>query len=255
MSAIMSRTWHIQMSDGAASEMPPIVLASLSPRRRELLARLGLPFTIVPADVDETPFPGELPDALALRLAIKKAQTVQKMSSRLNEETPKRTLMPDTDSDILSQSEVVVIAADTVVAIGRELLGKPNDSGEAFTMIRSLVGREHAGVTAIAVVQGERLETAVHTSRVWLRHLSDDEIRSYVATGDPMDKAGGYGIQNPSFRPVERLVGCGCSMMGLPLGALTTLLREFGIRPPGTIPSACPQAEVSINLCLSAAYS
>ena len=242
------------MSEHAELAHPPIVLGSSSPRRRELLARLRVPFSIVTADVDETPLADETPSALALRLALKKAYAVQRLIPTQN--IPLTTENAQYSDDRLkARAEPIVIAADTVVAMGQDLLGKPRDRQDACAMIQSLVGREHMGITAIAVARGEHVEHAVHQSRVWLRLLSDHDIQSYVDSGDPMDKAGGYGIQNPAFQPVERLVGCRCSMMGLPLGALIALLERFGVHPPRTIPAACPQPESNMESCMTAAFS
>ena len=236
------------MSNDPVSISPPIILASTSPRRRELLARLGLPFTIIPADVDESPFPNEMPEALALRLALAKALAVREIV-RSDDTRFVDLRNPNFTPDGQKDSGPIIIAADTVVALGSELLGKPGDAEEANAMIRSLIGREHVCLTGLVVARNNQIETAINRSQVWLRLLSDEEIRAYVASGDPLDKAGGYGIQNPAFRPVDRMIGCRCSIMGLPLGTVSTMLLRFGVSPVNVMPNACPQDAYSIEAC------
>lgn len=230
---------------------PPIILASTSPRRRELLARLGLPFTILPAHIDETPLANEAPEALAMRLALTKALTVREF---VIANSSCSANFPTQDSSLADRTaiEPIVIAADTVVALGQELLGKPADAREATAMIRSLVGREHLCITGVVVARGAHVEVAIKRSQVWLRRLTEREIRAYVASGDPLDKAGGYGIQNPAFRPVERLIGCRCSIMGLPLGTLAVMLKRFGVISIGSMPTACPQDAFNVEACEAA---
>lgn len=188
----------------------PLVLASGSPRRRALLATLGHPFTAVPADIDETPLPGESATHLAERLARAKAIAV---SERLPPE-----------------SDALVIGSDTVVARGRRLLGKPSTPAEAVTMLEALRGRWHRVVSGVAIVDHRtgRIVSGTETTRVRLRPLTDEEIRRYVASGDPMDKAGAYAIQNAEFHPVAAIVGNRDNVVGLPLGLLVKLLHEVG---------------------------
>jgi len=185
-----------------------LVLASGSPRRREFLELLGIPFAVHVADIDEENGQNDLPRALVARLSREKAAAVS-------------TLFPN----------AVVIGADTVVALDSEILGKPADAGEAGTMLRLLRDRPHqvySGVT-VCPVNGRNPLTAVVSSTVWMRPYAVDEIAAYVASGDPFDKAGAYGIQNRQFHPVARLRGCYASVMGLPLCKLCALLLQTGV--------------------------
>ncbi|MFI5214692.1 MAG: Maf family protein [Gemmatimonadales bacterium] len=184
----------------------PIVLASSSPRRRELLGLLGLKPEIVPADIDESWKNGEAPAAHAERLAREKAALVhaRKMGA-------------------------VVIAADTIVVVDGTILGKPQDQHDAAAMLKQLQGRDHFVHTAIAVAYRSDTASGVETTRVWMRKLDDEGIRAYVATGEPMDKAGAYGIQGFGAVIVERIEGDYFTVMGLGLGRLVGLLREVRI--------------------------
>lgn len=192
--------------------MALLILASASPRRRELLSRLGLPFRVQTADVDEEQFVAEEPAEIALELAVRKAAVVA------------ATAPP----------EALVIGADTVVALDGQLLGKPADAAAATRMLRALAGREHAVHTGMAVLtaQGTRRATAVSSSVVVMRPYSDAEIAAYVATGDPFDKAGAYAIQHPVFRPVAALQGSYTGVMGLDLALLADLLRALEVQAP-----------------------
>lgn len=190
---------------------PVVILASSSPRRYDFLARLGVPFTAQAANVDETPLPGEEPVALAIRLALSKANKVAQ--------------------DHAAQPGTMVIGADTVVALDGALLGKPVDDTEAVAMLRQLRGKPHEVHSAVCLVRpGAEARTAVSTTTVWMRDYSDAEIAAYVATGDPLDKAGAYAIQHPEFLPVARIEGCLSSVVGLPLGELHDLLAQAGVR-------------------------
>ncbi|MBI2323314.1 MAG: septum formation protein Maf [Chloroflexi bacterium] len=182
-----------------------VVLASASPRRSELLALLGLPFRVVAAEVDERPRRGEAGRALARRLARAKALAV----------------VPDADE--------LVLAADTVVLLGGAILGKPADEAEATAMLRRLRGRRHEVYTAVAGrgATGRLVERGV-ASQVWLRALSDAEIADYVASGDPLDKAGAYAVQSQAYALVHRLVGCYANVVGLPLCATGETLAALG---------------------------
>ena len=185
-----------------------LILASGSPRRREFLELLGIPFAVHVADIDEQNGQNDLPRALVARLSREKAATVS-------------TRFPDR----------VVIGADTVVALDNEILGKPAGPTEATAMLRLLRDRPHqvySGVTVYPAEGNTPLTTAV-CSTVWMRPYGDEEIAAYVASGDPMDKAGGYGIQNRQFHPVARLRGCYASVMGLPLCKLCDLLQQMGV--------------------------
>jgi len=184
-----------------------VVLASQSPRRRELLTLVGLAHDVRPADVDETPYAGEEPVPHAERLARAKAET---LAAR--------------------EDGAVVVAADTIVVIDGLILGKPGDAAEARAMLRRLAGRTHTVFTAVAVARGGRTVSGVEEVRVTFRALDDAEIDAYVATGEPMDKAGSYGIQGFGATIVERIEGDYFAVMGLPLVRLVRLLGEVGLR-------------------------
>ena len=186
----------------------PIILASNSPRRRELLEQIGLQFTADPADVDERPLPGEGPEPYALRVALDKARVAAGRAGR-----------------------GIVIAADTIVVLGEAILGKPADARDAERMLALLSGGAHRVITGLAIVDAEtgRTRTGTAVTSVWFRDLSPAEIRSYAATGEPLDKAGAYGIQEKGALLVKKIEGCYFNVVGLPLSLLGDLLREFGI--------------------------
>jgi septum formation protein len=197
----------------AAQEMPPLLLASSSPRRREILGRLGIPFRIVPADLDEdgfaAAFQGSFPD-LVEALAVEKARAVAARE-------------PDFGG--------LILASDTTVMLDGEMLSKPVDKAEAGRMLRRLRGRAHRVATGVALYDGRDgvLLSGQRSTVVWMRDYSDEEITAYVATGDPLDKAGAYAVQHEIFHPVERVEGCYLTVVGLPLCLVTRLLRERGI--------------------------
>jgi septum formation protein len=194
-----------------------LILASASPRRRELLAVLGLPFTIQTADIDESALPAEEPEAHARRLAETKARTVASRSG-----------------------EAVVLAADTIVVQHGQILGKPDDAADARRMLRLLRTAPHQVITAVAVAQPRnRVLSASHISNVIMRPYTDAEIDAYVASGDPLDKAGAYAIQNSDFAPVARFDGCFASIMGLPLGVVAELLHWAGLELDPAWPERC----------------
>lgn len=184
-----------------------VVLASASPRRSELLERLGLSFEVRAADIDEESVVAESPEALVLTLSSAKAQKVA------------ADCTPDT----------LVIAADTVVVLDSEVLGKPADEASAFSMLSALSGRWHEVYTGVSVHCGERQVQFCERSEVCFRPLSDAEIRAYIKTGEPMDKAGAYGIQGYGALLVSALRGDYFSVMGLPLCRLGQCLTEFGL--------------------------
>ncbi len=187
---------------------PELLLASASPRRIELLAQLGIvPNRIDPADIDETPLKDETPSRLAVRLARTKAQVVADRSPG-----------------------AVVLAADTVVAVGRRLLEKAGDEAEATQFLTLLSGRNHRVFTGVAVATGEKIISRVVDTRVTFKVLSPSEIRDYVATGDWRGKAGGYAIQGPAGAFVVRIVGSHPAVMGLPLFETANLLAGVGWR-------------------------
>jgi MAF protein len=198
----------------------PLVLASASPRRRELLSLLGIPFTAVQAGTEEQPYPGESPPVAVQRFAREKAVAV---------------------AHRLDGRRTIVIGADTAVVLDGRILGKPVDPAEATAMLRVLRDRLHQVYTALAVVphpDGKALDCLAQTE-VPMRDYTADEIQRYVASGDPFDKAGAYAIQNRGFNPVPFLAGCYANVMGLPLCHLTVQLRRLGVRPPVDVPAAC----------------
>ena len=193
------------------------MLASNSPRRRQLLGLTGLDFSVYPADVDETPFDGEPANAYVQRLAASKARAVGAQAA----------------------SDSLVIAADTTVVDGNQILGKPVDNADAARMLRQLRGRTHQVYTAVAVLRNAELMVECCGTDVPMRHYSDAEMQAYIESGDPLDKAGAYAIQHPGFHPVENLQGCYANVVGLPLCHLVRALRKFDIELASGLPSAC----------------
>lgn len=201
-----------------------LILASTSPRRRDLLAMLGIPFTLAAPDVDEASLPGETPGALARRLARLKAKTITRR-----------------------EPTAIVIAADTVVALGDDVLGKPVDDDDAARMLRALRGAPHEVYTGVAVACSGQVWEDVVASQVTMRPYSDAEIRTYVASGDPLDKAGAYAIQHAEFQPVAALHGCYANVVGLPLCAVQRLLRQAGLPLPPSVVDGChPPVECAV---------
>jgi septum formation protein len=184
-----------------------VVLASSSPRRRDLLNLIGIKHEVRPANIDETMRPREVPRRHAERLAREKASKVA-----------------------VRDPDLITIGADTVVVINRKVLGKPADVADAARMLGMLSGREHTVITAVAVARGKKLRSAIEEVHVKFRRLRDDEIEAYIATGEPMDKAGAYGIQGFGATIVERVEGDYFAVMGLPLVRLVGLLRDVGVR-------------------------
>jgi septum formation protein len=184
-----------------------VVLASASPRRRQLLNLIGIAHEVLPANIDETLRVRETPRRHAERLAREKASAIAKRD-------------PD----------LITIGADTIVVVNRKVLGKPRDADDAARMLALLSGREHTVTTAVAVSRGKKLRSAVEEVRVKFRRLRDDEIEAYIATGEPMDKAGAYGIQGYGATIVERIEGDYFAVMGLPIVRLIGLLRDVGVR-------------------------
>lgn len=185
---------------------PRVVLASASPRRRELLNLVGIRHDVRPAAADETRHDGELPVTYAERVARDKAHTIA-----------------------LADPDALVIAADTIVVIDGDVLGKPADAAAARAMLGRLSGRSHIVHTAIAVSYDGRIVSAVESVDVTVRPLSDHDIGAYVATGEPMDKAGAYGIQGYGATIIERVDGDYFSVMGLGLRRLVALIESFGL--------------------------
>jgi septum formation protein len=196
-----------------------IYLASRSPRRRELLKQIGVPFELLllredlrrGADVDETALPEESPGVYVLRVAGAKANmAVRQIALRGLPQKP-------------------ALAADTTVVFDGAILGKPENAEHAARILRALSGREHQVLTAVAVALRDRIETQISVSSVWFRELSDADIRRYCATGEPLDKAGAYGIQGRAGAFVTRIAGSYSGIMGLPLAETAELLERFEI--------------------------
>jgi septum formation protein len=195
----------------AAMASRRLVLASASPRRRELLARLGLPFEVAPAELDESVHPGESAPDYARRVALAKARAVA-----------------------AGASDALVLGADTTVVLDGAALGKPASEAEARAFLLRLRGRRHEVITALALVDAASGATwaAEEVTGVWMRAYTEAEMASYIATGDPMDKAGAYAIQHPGFRPVARLEGSEDNVIGLPLARVEELLARAGVPTP-----------------------
>ena len=184
-----------------------LVLASSSPRRRELLAQAGFSFLIHPADLNEDRLPGEAPAAYVERLARQKAEAVFHELEKPEGE------------------ELTVLGADTTVTLDSLILGKPADAADACRMLRLLSGRRHLVLTGIALVKAAGIRSAVETTTVEFAPISEAEIADYVASGEPMDKAGAYAIQGRAAQWIPRIEGCYFNVVGLPLARLRMLLR------------------------------
>lgn len=180
-----------------------IILASRSPRRAELLAAAGFEFEVLAADVDETPLDVEDPAEYVERLAIEKARAVL-------------ALRPDAR----------VLGADTTVTIDGELLGKPVDDQDARRMLRLLSGRPHVVHTGVAVASARGIQSGVDTTRVWFTVMTDEDISWYVATGEPVDRAGAYAIQGMASRFIPRIEGSYSNVVGLPVALVSSILRK-----------------------------
>ncbi len=212
-----------------------LVLASSSPRRKQLLALGGWAFKLSPAQIDETPLPDEDPRAYVLRLSEGKAKVAAQMAG----------------------SDAVVIGADTTVVftpdLGKpQILGKPADPAEAVAMLRLLRNRTHQVCTGMAVLDNRdgRLLTDLASTDVHMRDYSDAEMAAYIATGDPLDKAGAYAIQHPEFNPVDKIQGCYTNIVGLPVCHLVRLLQEIGVPPrSATARGAKPDLYSECSVC------
>jgi septum formation protein len=183
-----------------------LVLASASPRRQELLRHAGIQFEVQPADIPEDPLPGEGARECAERLAREKALAIA-------EKRP-------TD---------VVLGADTVVVIDGQILGKPANTADAARMLRMLSGREHEVITGVCLVAGGQWSVASETTRVTMSAIGDVEIANYVASGEPMDKAGAYAVQGLASRWIPRMEGDYSNVVGLPVALVSRMLRQFGL--------------------------
>ena len=182
------------------------VLASTSPRRRELITLFGLPFEFISVDVDETPHENESPEDLVKRLSVSKSSEGAR-----------------------AHSGTIVVAADTVVAFDNQILGKPKDADDAVRMLELLRARAHYVYSGVTIIRGAEQRTQIARTTVWMRDYSDDEIKTFVASGEALDKAAAYSIQDPGFRPVARVEGCYANVMGLPLCHLYRALKSFGV--------------------------
>ncbi len=195
------------------------MLASNSPRRRQLLTLGNWAFSVKVVDIDETPLADELPKNYVLRLAQAKALAVSEMASPEN----------------------IIIGSDTTVVDGDSILGKPTDTRDAGSMLKQLRGRTHQVYTGLALyrVHDRKMLTELSITDVPMRNYSDEEITAYITTGDPMDKAGAYAIQHPEFDPVESMHGCYASVMGLPMCHVLRALQKFDVSPAADVPAAC----------------
>ncbi|MDH7577191.1 MAG: Maf family protein [Bacillota bacterium] len=188
--------------------MQEIILASASPRRAALLRSLGVPFRVLPSQIEENTKLNLAAPELALKQAGQKAEVIA-----------------------LRHPQAIVLGADTIVCCGEEVLGKPRDYREAFQMLQMLAGRVHEVSTGLVLRQEStgRLREEVVTTRVFFRNLSEEEIRGYLATGESFDKAGGYGIQGYGALLVEKIEGCYFNVVGLPLAKLGEMFKDFGV--------------------------
>jgi MAF protein len=200
--------------------MTNLILASASPRRRELLSLLGVSFDVRPVDVIEDGGDGSRAEIAARRLAREKAEAAR-----------------------LRDNEPPILAADTVVVHAGEILGKPRDSDEARKMLKRLRGRWHEVVTGVAVIPEGRTGSLVRhaVTTVLIRYLGDDEIEASIARGDPFDKAGAYAIQDSALSPVEAYEGCYCNVVGLPLWPTIEVLRKAGVSVAADAGDLLPQ--------------
>jgi septum formation protein len=205
-----------------------LVLASASPRRRELLTQAGFTFTVHPADIPEDPLPNEDPIAYVTRLARQKAETVfaQLSSPAAPQVAPGLALETGARTGNCNLSTVTCLGADTTVTLDNHILGKPTDPADAARMLRLLSGRTHRVITGLAVVTAHHTEIAAEVTAVRFLTLSDQEIAGYVATGEPMDKAGAYAIQGRAARWIPRIQGCYFNVVGLPVSLVSTLLES-----------------------------
>lgn len=184
-----------------------LVLASASPRRRELLAQAGFAFDVFTADIPEVRKPGEDPIRFVTRLAREKAEAVAERYS-----------IP---------AETIVLGADTIVLVDDEVLGKPQDAFDAMRMLRLLSGRTHQVITGVCLVKGRERQRAAEVTFVRFATLSDEEIENYIATGEPTDKAGAYAIQGRASRWVPRIHGCYFNVVGLPLALVSSMIEAM----------------------------
>jgi septum formation protein len=196
-----------------------LILASASPRRRELLAQAGISFQVRPAHIPEAPLEGEDASTYVTRLAREKAETVFR-------ELTEAKAAGDAG---LNGEFLAVLGADTTVTLDNHILEKPQDAADAARMLRLLSGRTHRVITGVALVTAEGAEVAAEETAVQFFNLSNEEIAAYVATGEPMDKAGAYAIQGRAARWIPRIEGCYFNVVGLPLALVARLLKSRGM--------------------------
>ena len=196
-----------------------LLLASNSPRRKQLFALGNWMFNVIVSDVDESQLAGEMPEEYVLRLAQAKALVVADKADPGN----------------------IIIGSDTAVIDGNEILGKPNNKEDAERILKQLRGHTHQVFTGVAIyrISDGKMLTELCITDVPMRSYSDDEIMAYIQTGDPMDKAGAYAIQHPDFQPVESMRGCYASVMGLPMCHVLRALQKFDVHPEADVPMAC----------------
>lgn len=195
-----------------------IILASASPRRQQLMAELGIPFDVWVPQVDERPRPAEIPAEVPQRISRLKAEWVARQVK-----------------------DAIVVAADTVVVHRGVILGKPRDAAHACEMLRRLRAERHLVLSGVSVLDNAsgKLVAELCETTVWLRDMDDAEIETYVSSGDPLDKAAAYAIQNAEFRPVSRVVGCPANVMGLPMCHVVRSLRRVGVKLPPSPAMRC----------------
>ena len=192
-----------------------LVLASASPRRKELLAQAGYTFTVAPAHIPEDPLPGESPIAYVVRLAREKAEAVYNLQIGARHPAHENRADP-----------LLILGADTtVVAPNGEILGKPADAADAASMLRLLAGATHQVITGVAIVAPGSVETAAEVTHVTMLTLSESEIADYIASGEPVDKAGAYAIQGRAARWIPRIHGCYFNVVGLPLALASSIIE------------------------------
>ncbi len=209
---------------------PVLLLASASPRRRELFRLLNVPYEVLSTDIDETPVPGESAAGMVARLSRAKAEAAH-----------------------ARRPESIVIACDTDVELNGAILGKPRDPAEARGMLRALRGRPHSVFGGITICSADHTQTLVVHTRVWMRDYTDKEIDAYVATGDPMDKAAAYAVQHPIFHPVARVEGCFANVMGLALCHLyNALLGHTSLPEPCLLCHQHPDSDCTVQALVAA---
>ena len=222
-----------------------LVLASASPRRRELLTQAGYTFTVHPAHIPEDPLPNEDPIAYVVRLARQKAEAVFAEITKAGASDTRAFAAPQVlgAPGLASETregtcphdrtlhELIVTGADTTVVIDNQILAKPADVADAARMLRLLSGRTHRVITGVAVVTAQHTEVAAEVTAVRFLTLSEEEIAAYIATGEPMDKAGAYAIQGRAARWIPRIEGDYFNVVGLPLALVSTLLESVRMNP------------------------